>query len=250
MRGLSCGRRGLVREVVHPGLRHERVEDAGFTRVRPRRLLLFRISSFTYPPPPCSSFSSSSSSDGNGGTKDSAIDALTTSRASPETRASVSDGVRDARRLARLARRLAVSPSSWPVASAAAAAAALALSLAACAAFASAGLALNPPDGVVGLIGDSVAGWIAVSDRDSRVAMTTTPGSFCWTTSVRGRAWSGTAATATDGPRGPDRRPRRPARRPPGCHRRRKRGRGCVDSARRRRRGCEGARPGLGRSNR
>ena len=122
---------------------------------------------------PSSSSSFSSSSDGNGGTKDSAIDALATSRASPETRASVSDGVRDARRLARLARRLAVSPSSWPVASAAAAAAAaaaLALSLAACAAFTSAGLALNPPDGVWGLIGDSVAGWIAVSDRDSRVA--------------------------------------------------------------------------------
>ena len=39
-----------------------------------------------------------------------------------------------------------------------------------CAAFTSAGLALNPPDGVWGLIGDSVAGWIAVSDRDSRVA--------------------------------------------------------------------------------
>mmetsp|Transcript_10371 Transcript_10371/g.42962 ORF Transcript_10371/g.42962 Transcript_10371/m.42962 type:complete len:309 (+) Transcript_10371:1235-2161(+) len=137
-----------------------------------------RISSSASSSSPSSSSSFSSSSDGNGGTKDSAIDALATSRASPETRASVSDGVRDARRLARLARRLAVSPSSWPVASAAAAAAALALSLAACAAFTSAGLALNPPDGVWGLIGDSVAGWIAVSDRDSRVADDDDAGEF------------------------------------------------------------------------
>ena len=64
------------------------------------------------------------------------------------------------------------------MASAAKTAAALALSLAACAAFASAGLALNPPDGVVGLIGDSVAGWIAVSDRDSRVADDDDAGEF------------------------------------------------------------------------
>ena len=110
-----------------------------------------------------SSPSSSSSSLGGGGTKEPVMDALATFEVSPEaTIASLSDGVRDARRLARLARRLAASSSNSPVAAAASAAAAAAISARSRAAFAaltSAGLALNLP---TGLIGD--AGWISVRD--------------------------------------------------------------------------------------
>ena len=108
------------------------------------------------------SSSSSSSSLGGGGTKEPVMDALATFEVSPDAIASLSDGVRDARRLARLARRLAASSSNSPVAAAASAAAAAAISARSRAAFAaltSAGLALNLP---TGLIGD--AGWISVRD--------------------------------------------------------------------------------------
>ena len=114
-----------------------------------------------------SSPSSSSSSLGGGGTKEPVMDALATFEVSPTTIASLSDGVRDARRLARLARRLAASSNNSPVAAAASAAAAAAISARSRAAFAaltSAGLALNL---LTGLIGD--AGCISVRERESRV---------------------------------------------------------------------------------